>query len=176
MKHNLLVVIDMQHDFIDGTLGTKEAITIVPKVISKIKENKGPVIFTKDTHGTNYMDTQEGRNLPIPHTQKGMEGWQFPAEIEQLVRDNGYPVLEKGAFGSLQLGELAKEICKKEKITSIEVVGLVTDICVISNAMLLKAFLPEVEIMVDSSCCAGVTVESHNTALAAMKACQIHII
>lgn len=176
MERSLLIVIDMQHDFIDGTLGTKEAVAIVPNVVSKIKEHNGPVIFTKDTHEEEYMDTQEGKNLPVLHTQKGTKGWQFPSEIDQLVREREYPVLEKGAFGSLQLGELAKRISEKEGITSIEVIGVATDICVISNVMLLKAFLPEIVITVDSTCCAGVTIESHNTALAAMKACQIHII
>ena len=169
---NILLVIDMQNDFIDGALGTPEAVAIVGKVAEKIKSFPGRVIFTRDTHEENYMETQEGRKLPVPHCIKGSQGWQIREELEKLRTG---PAVDKPTFGSQALGELLLKLDKEEKIGSITLVGLCTDICVISNALLAKAFLPEVPITVDASCCAGVTPESHKTALSAMKMCQIQV-
>ena len=169
---DILIVVDMQNDFIDGVLGTKEAVQIVPKVAEKIKNFKGRVIFTRDTHGEDYMNTQEGRKLPIPHCIKGTKGWQICAELQKYCSEEP---INKETFGSSDLGSILKEANKEDEVKSITLIGLCTDICVISNAMLVKAFLPEAEIIVDAKCCAGVTPESHNTALMAMKTCQISI-
>lgn len=168
----ILVVVDMQNDFIDGALGTAEAVAIVPAVKKKIEEFDGKVLFTRDTHYENYMDTQEGRNLPVPHCIKDTEGWQIRSELEALRTTEA---IDKPTFGSATLGEILKQENDKEAIESITVIGLCTDICVISNVMLIKAFLPEVPIIVDAACCAGVSVETHRNALEAMKVCQISI-
>lgn len=170
---NVLVVVDMQNDFIDGALGTKEAQAIVPKVVDKIKNFDGKVFFTRDTHEDNYMETQEGINLPVPHCLECTTGWELAPAIQELVENEP---IDKTTFGSVQLGMILEELDEDEIIESITFVGLCTDICVISNALIAKAFLPEVPIIVDSSCCAGVTPESHENALNAMKACQIKII
>lgn len=168
----ILVVVDMQNDFIDGALGTKEAEAIVPKVKEKIENFQGRVLFTRDTHGENYMDTQEGRKLPVPHCIRGTHGWQISSELAPLCQEA--PV-DKVTFGSSELGVLLQEADEKERVESITFAGLCTDICVISNALLAKAFLPEAQIIVDASCCAGVTPESHKNALEAMKVCQIQV-
>lgn len=171
---NILVVIDMQNDFIDGALGTPEAVAIVPKVMVKMMNFDGLVLATRDTHGEDYLERQEGKNLPVVHCIKGTHGWEIKDEIQQLLISQP---IDKPTFGSEALGKVLKDLNNDvEPIDSITLVGLCTDICVISNAMLLKAFLPEVPIMVDASCCAGVTPESHERALEAMKACQIEII
>lgn len=166
----LLIVIDMQKDFIDGALGTREAVAIVPKVKKKIEEYKAAgdeVIFTLDTHEENYLDTQEGKKLPVAHCIRGTDGW----ELDDSLKEFQGARLEKNTFGSAMLGEYVME----REYESIELVGLCTDICVISNALLIKAFLPEIPILVDASCCAGVTKESHENALEAMKMCQIEV-
>ncbi len=167
-----LIVVDMQNDFIDGALGTKEAVAILPAVKEKIKNFDGRVIFTRDTHEADYPSTQEGRNLPIEHCIKDSDGWQINAELEALRKEDA---VDKPSFGSIELACMLKEYDEKEKIESIELVGLCTDICVISNAMIIKAYLPEIPISVDASCCAGVTPESHENALNAMAMCQIKI-
>ncbi len=168
----LLIVVDMQKDFIDGALGTAEAVAIVPKVEAKIAAFDGRVLFTRDTHEENYMETQEGRNLPVPHCIRGTEGWQICKELLPYVNE----VLDKVTFGSSELGELLLAMNAEESIEEITFVGLCTDICVISNAMITKAFLPEVPVVVDAACCAGVTPATHANALAAMKMCQIAVI
>ena len=166
----VLVVVDMQNDFIDGALGTKEAVAIVPKVIEKIKNFEGEkIIFTRDTHASNYLNTQEGKNLPVEHCIYGTPGWELHPEINVLKTEE---VFDKPSFGSMELGEYLKSF---NAVDSITFVGLCTDICVISNVMIAKAALPEVPIIVDASCCAGVTPESHKNALNAMKMCQIII-
>ena len=171
---NILVVIDMQNDFIDGALGTPEAVAIVPKVMVKMMNFDGLVLATRDTHGEDYLERQEGKKLPVVHCIKGTHGWEIKDEIQQLLISQP---IDKPTFGSEALGKVLKDLNNDvEPIDSITLVGLCTDICVISNAMMLKAFLPEVPIMVDASCCAGVTPESHERALEAMKACQIEII
>ena len=170
---NILLVIDMQNDFIDGALGTPEAVDIVPKVREKIRNFDGTVLFTRDTHGENYMETQEGKNLPVPHCIRGTEGWQIRPELEELRVTEP---IDKGTFGSDELGKILRDLNDEDPIGIITVIGLCTDICVISNALLAKAFLPEVPIEVDASCCAGVTPESHENALKAMASCQIRIV
>lgn len=168
----LLIVVDMQNDFITGALGTPEAQAILPRVVEKVQAHQGPVLFTRDSHGADYPSTQEGRLLPVTHCQVGTEGWQIQAELEALRR---LPALDKPAFGSLELAERVQAMHQETPLASITLIGLCTDICVISNALILKAALPEVKVTVDASCCAGVTPQSHRTALSAMKACQIFI-
>ena len=168
----ILIVVDMQNDFVDGALGTPEAVAIVPRVEQKIREFPGKVIFTRDTHGERYLETQEGKHLPVPHCIKGTKGWEICPQLEALREAEA---IDKVTFGSEKLGELLQEENRKEQIEDITLVGLCTDICVISNALLLKAFLPETPIIVDASCCAGVTPKSHETALDAMRMCQINI-
>ena len=165
-----LVVIDMQNDFIDGSLGTKEAVMIVEKVKKEIecfRKNGDNVVFTRDTHTDHYLSSSEGKSLPVEHCIKGTEGWEISEKLD--VGDS--PVFDKPTFGSVRLAEYLSSKNPDE----IEIVGLCTDICVISNAMILKASVPETPISVDASCCAGVTPESHANALAAMKMCQITI-
>ena len=171
----LLVVVDMQKDFVDGSLGTPEAIAIVPKVKDRIEGFEGKIIFTKDTHKDNYLKTQEGIHLPVEHCVKGTEGHEIVDELQPFLK-KALAIFEKKTFGSKKLAKFVKEFHKKKGIESIELVGLCTDICVVSNALLLKAYLPEVPILVNSQCCAGVTPESHDKALAVMKSCQVEII
>ena len=169
----ILIVVDMQKDFISGPLGTAEARAIVPYVAEKAKNTPRENLFvTLDTHQPNYMETNEGRHLPVPHCIKGTKGWEICPQLEALREAEA---IDKVTFGSEKLGELLQEENRKEQIEDITLVGLCTDICVISNALLLKAFLPETPIIVDASCCAGVTPKSHETALDAMRMCQINI-
>ncbi len=170
---DILIVVDMQNDFIDGTLGTKEAVAIVPRVKEKIASFSGPVIFTRDTHPENYMETQEGKNLPVPHCIKGTEGWQIRPELDRLRKTE--PV-DKPGFGSVELGRMLLDMNEKEPIASVTLIGLCTDVCVISNALIIKAFLPEVPVRVDAACCAGISPESHDNALSAMAMCQVEIL
>ena len=168
---NVLIVVDMQNDFIDGALGTPEAVKIVPAVRKRIelaRERGETVIFTRDTHFENYLDTQEGRKLPVTHCIKQTEGW----EISSALPVGDALILDKPTFGSADLGRCLLSI-QPERV---ELIGLCTDICVISNALLIKAFLPEVPVAVDASCCAGVSPESHKTALEAMRVCQIEVL
>lgn len=169
----ILIVIDMQKDFIDGSLGTREAVSIVPSVVKKMKSySRDSIYATRDTHEENYLETQEGRNLPVPHCIRGTAGWQLHPEIEALVPADH--IIDKPGFGSLELAKRMKELASEEEI-EIELVGLCTDICVVSNAEILKAFLPETKIRVDPSCCAGVTPEKHQAALETMRSCQIMV-
>ena len=167
----LLVVIDMQVDFIDGALGTKEAEAIVPAVIQKITEFDGDVVYTRDTHEETYMDTAEGKKLPVPHCIRGSDGWQIHPGVYAAGEGKTIAVIDKPTFGSAALCDFAAA----GEYASIELVGLCTDICVISNAMILKAALLEIPLLVDGACCAGVTPESHRNALEAMKMCQISV-
>lgn len=168
----ILIIVDMQNDFIDGALGTKEAVAIVPKVEDKIRNFDGEVFFTRDTHENWYLETQEGKNLPVPHCIRGTEGWQIRKELDALRKTEP---IDKETFGSTDLAADLLALHEDEEIGSITLVGLCTDICVISNALLLKATLPEVPIYVDAAYCAGVTPESHENALKAMEACQIKV-
>ena len=169
----ILVVVDMQNDFIDGALGTAEAVAIVENVKARIREyDPADVFVTMDTHAPDYLETQEGRNLPVEHCIKGTKGWQIRSDIASLLPD--WHIYEKPTFGSVALAKDIAEIAATEEI-EIEVLGLCTDICVVSNALMLKAYMPEVQISVDPSCCAGVTPESHEAALKTMQMCQIRI-
>lgn len=176
----VLVVIDMQNDFIDGALGTPEAQAIVANVAAKVKEyahsDDGVLVYTRDTHYKDYMETLEGKNLLVPHCLIGTNGWKIREEVFQ---DGSY-IIDKTTFGRHNLGSAVRaaviEKYSKPNIESIEIVGLCTDICVISNAMILKAYYEDIPIIVDSSCCAGVTPERHAAALEAMKCCQIDVI
>lgn len=165
-----LIVVDMQNDFIDGALGTKEAQAIVPYVRQRIEGFRGKVFFTRDTHGEDYMTTQEGRNLPVPHCIRNTEGWQIRRELEELRTT---AAIDKETFGAR---DLVKVLGEEEELDSVTFLGLCTDICVISNVMLVKAFFPEVPVTVDAAGCAGVTPRSHATALDAMEAVQVKVI
>ena len=165
-----LIVVDMQVDFISGSLGSDHAQAIVPKVVEKVKAFNGEIIFTRDTHFKDYLETQEGKNLPIAHCIEGSDGWQICNDLLPYAKN----IINKITFGSIALPEELKQF--GEPIDSIELCGLCTDICVISNAIILKSAFPEALITIDSSCSAGVTVESHNNALNAMKSLQIQII
>ncbi|MBQ8894501.1 MAG: cysteine hydrolase [Clostridia bacterium] len=164
-----LIVVDMQKDFVDGALGTSEAVAILPAVAEKIKNFKGEIVVTFDTHGENYMETAEGQKLPVPHCIRGTEGWRLHSVVAEALNGRNYTAVEKPTFGSVQLPELLKDAA------SFELIGLCTDICVVSNALLLKAHYPELPIAVDAACCAGVTPETHRAALSTMSCCQIEI-
>ena len=166
----VLVVVDMQNDFIDGALGTKEAVAIVPYVKEKIENFDGVVLYTRDTHFEDYMNTQEGHNLPVPHCMKGTKGWEIREELDALRTTEA---IDKVTFGSKDLVDVLKNI---ENIEEITFVGLCTDICVISNVMVTKAFYPEIPLVVDAKCCAGVSVQTHLNALEAMKVCQVKVV
>ena len=167
----ILIVIDMQNDFIDAALGTPEAAAIVENVKAKIREYPPENVFaTLDTHGGNYLETQEGKFLPVEHCIKGSPGWEIRPDIAELLA--GAKLYEKPTFGSVRLASDIAELTTEEEI-EIELIGLCTDICVVSNALLLKAYMPEVKVSVDSSCCAGVTPEKHLAALETMRSCQI---
>ncbi len=170
---HLLIVVDMQNDFIDGALGTPEAVAILPRVAEKLAAHDGPVWFTRDTHAAHYLDTQEGKYLPVPHCIEGSRGWEIHDSLKPYVIA---PPIDKPTFGSIVLAERVRKLHGEEPIDSVTLCGLCTDICVISNAMLVKAALPEVPVYVDAACSAGVTPESHTRALEAMRMCQIQII
>lgn len=171
----ILVVVDMQKDFVDGALGTAEAVQIVGNVVEKINSFDGEIIVTYDTHFENYLNTSEGEKLPVEHCIKGTAGWNLDSDVQSALKNRKYRTVEKLTFGSVELPAIVGEITKGEEF-SVELVGLCTDICVVSNALILKASYPEVSITVDSSCCAGVTPETHNSALTTMKMCQINVI
>ena len=174
----ILVAVDLQKDFIDGALGTREAVAIVPTAAARIRELReaGAEIFaTLDTHGEDYLRTQEGRKLPVPHCIRDTEGWQLNPVIREALGD-GCTLVEKPTFGSLRLPELIRERIGEGKDATIELLGLCTDICVVSNALLLKAAFPEAAIRVQAACCAGVTPEKHRAALETMASCQIEIL
>lgn len=161
-----LIVVDMQKDFVDGALGTTEAVGILTNVKNKIKEyidNGDEVIFTRDTHHENYLDTNEGKHLPVVHCIEGSDGWQI---YEGLYVD-GCKIIDKPSFGYIGWNEF--------KFEEVELIGLCTDICVVSNSLILKALFPEIKVSVDSKCCAGVTVESHEAALKTMGMCQVEV-
>ena len=177
--NDYLIVVDMQNDFINGTLGTPEAESIVPAVKEKIenhiKEKKGPVLFTLDTHEKNYLETVEGKKLPVEHCIIDTDGWKLHPELDEIAKEYNFKTIQKPTFGSSELTEYLSECNKEAPIDSAELIGLCTDICVISNALLIKAFLPELPISVSQKCCAGVTPESHQRALEQMQMCHIDI-
>lgn len=170
-----LVVVDMQKDFVDGALGTKEACAIVPAAVKKIRDFDGKIFATFDTHYENYMETAEGRKLPVPHCIKDTEGWQLDRNIAAALAKKKFTPVEKLTFGSVDLPGFIRKDADGEEFT-IELIGLCTDICVISNALLLKANFPEAAIAVDEKCCAGVTPVKHDAAIETMRSCQIDIL
>ena len=170
-----LIVVDMQKDFVDGALGTPEAVAIVPAVCQKIREFDGEIFVTYDTHSTDYLNTAEGRKLPVVHCVEDTPGWQLDAAVAAALEGKVYTALKKPTFGSTDLPFFISTIAGEEEIT-ITLIGLCTDICVVSNALLLKAHFPEMNIAVDAACCAGVTPASHDAALKTMAMCQIDIL
>ena len=173
MRH-FLVVVDMQKDFVDGTLGTPEAQAIIPAAAEKIRNWDGELFVTYDTHFEDYLETAEGKKLPVPHCIYGTPGWELNDEILQAVEEKPHAKIQKYTFGSTALPRLIAEFADEEEF-SLELIGLCTDICVVSNALLLKAHFPEVPISVDAACCAGVTPALHEAALQTMASCQIEI-
>lgn len=171
--NKVLVVVDMQKDFVDGALGSAEAVAIVSNVVEKIKSFDGYIFVTYDTHSEDYLNTSEGKKLPVPHCIKGTDGWELNEEVQSALVGKEYIAVEKPTFGSVDLPKLIRK--KVGESFEIELVGLCTDICVVSNALVLKANFPENEISVIADCCAGVTPEAHNAALQTMKSCQINI-
>ena len=171
----ILVVVDIQNDFVNGALGSNEAVAIINKSCKKIRDFEGDIFVTLDTHDEDYMSTQEGKKLPVPHCIKGTDGWKLNPEIEKALAGKNFTVIEKPTFGSQKLAELIGEKYKDTAL-SVELIGICTDICVISNALTIRAHNTECEITVDSSCCAGVSPESHKAALNVMKSCLINVI
>ncbi len=170
----ILVVVDMQKDFVDGALGTNEAVAILDNVSEKIRKHDGLIFVTFDTHFENYSQTAEGKKLPVPHCIKNTDGWQLDKSVKDALKNKTFTAVEKYTFGSAELPNLIKNACGDDDF-EIELIGLCTDICVVSNALLLKANFPEKKISVDADCCAGVTPQLHNAALMTMKSCQIDV-
>ena len=170
----VLVVVDMQKDFVDGALGSKEAVEIVDNVVNKINEFEGTIFVTYDTHPDNYMETREGKYLPVPHCIKDTDGWKLNDKVQKALEGKEYKEIYKPTFGSTKLTEEFTD-CEENKV-EVTLIGLCTDICVISNALLLKATYPEMDITVDANCCAGVTPKKHEAALEVMRSCQINIV
>lgn len=180
IKKNVLIAVDLQNDFVDGVLGSKEAQAIIQnaaiKIMKATDDKDTLVIATKDTHTSDYMNTEEGKNLPVPHCIKDTDGWQLNPQIEDALDDSSYTTL-KNTFGAVDgLNTLLTSIQKYFEIERIELIGLCTDICVLSNAVIAKSLVPNAHVVVDAACCAGVTPESHDTALNAMKAIQIEVV
>ena len=173
MKH-ILIVVDIQKDFVDGALGTAEAVAMVGNAAKKIEAFNGDIFVTYDTHFENYMETAEGGKLPVPHCIKGTEGWELDQNIAKSLVGKDFTKVEKLTFGSTQLPDFVRNVVADADF-DITLIGLCTDICVVSNALILKANFPEKDIYVDATCCAGVTCETHNAALITMKMCQINI-
>ncbi|MFP3156255.1 cysteine hydrolase [Lachnospiraceae bacterium ZAX-1] len=177
MKNKILVVIDMQNDFIYGALGNDDCRGIVGKVVKRVEEATAEginVIFTKDTHGCDYLDTREGKNLPIEHCKCGTEGWEIIDELKEVANGETVLQIEKNTFGSVNLGKYIADLESQE--VEVELIGVCTDICVIANAIVMQAMNPNIQIAVRQSCCAGSTLENHNIALKAMRGLQIEII
>ena len=170
---DVLVVVCMQNDFISGPLGTGEAVGIVPKVLEKIRGFDGVVVYTKDTHYEDYLETPEGLKLPVVHCLEGTEGWELQDDVGRLAEEGRSLLLEQDGFGSQELVEYLMEIQEEEGLGFVELVGLCTEVCVITNALAIRTFLPEVELRVDGDCCAGMTPEGHVHGLAVLEACQI---
>lgn len=173
-NRRILIVVDMQNDFVNGALGSDEAVAIVDHVVNKINEFEGEIIATYDTHQENYMETREGKYLPVPHCIENTEGWQLNDKVEKALNNKNVIKLKKPTFGSTKLVDMLKGV--DESDTEVTLVGLCTDICVVSNALLLKANYPELDINVDAGCCAGVTPQKHEAALETMRSCQINVI
>ena len=172
----VLVVVDMQNDFIDGSLGTKEAVGIVNAVAEEIRKDYDLIVATRDTHGENYLETNEGKHLPVVHCVKETKGWQIAEKVEEALKEKeNVKVIDKPTFGSEEVVNALKEYDKEKPIGSITLIGLCTDICVVTNALLVKTAFPEIPVNVIGNCCAGVTPQSHEAALLTMKMCQIEV-
>ena len=169
-----LIVVDMQKDFVDGALGTAEAVAIVPRVCDKIRAFDGDIVVTYDTHTEEYLHTEEGKHLPVVHCVKNTDGWTLNADVAAALESKAYTAVEKPTFGSVELPSLLSKLANGEPFET-ELCGLCTDICVVSNALLLKASFPEQPIAVDATCCAGVTPQTHDAALTTMRMCQIDV-
>ena len=172
---NFLVVVDMQKYFVDGALGTAEAVAVVPSVVKKIRGFEGEIFVTLDTHGDDYLKTAEGMHLPVKHCVRGSVGWKLDPNVFEALEGKKYTIVEKPTFGSLKLPRLISDQADGEPF-SVELIGLCTDICVVSNALILKASFPEAPVTVDAACCAGVTPEKHEAALQTMRSCQIKVV
>ncbi|MCQ2547805.1 MAG: cysteine hydrolase [Clostridia bacterium] len=168
-----LIVVDVQNDFIFGSLGTKEAQEVLPNIVEMVKNWEGEVEFTRDTHDANYLDTQEGKFLPIEHCIEGTSGWQLVPELEEFRQEHNSKTFDKPFFGSLECARETKYEFIEGKIDSVTLIGVCTDICVISNALLIKSASPELPVHVVESCCAGVSPQKHDSAIETMKSCQI---
>lgn len=169
-----LIVVDIQKDFVDGSLGTAEAQAMIPAAVEKIRKHEGKIFVTLDTHEENYLETSEGRHLPVVHCVHDTEGWQLNSEIEKALVGHDVVTVKKGTFGNTALPALLEKEAAGEEF-EVELIGLCTDICVVSNALVIKSMLPEVPLKVDAACCAGVSPETHNAALTVMRCCQVEI-
>ena len=172
---NFLILVDLQRDFVDGALGTPEAVEMLDRATKRIEEFEGEIFVTLDTHGPQYAQTAEGKKLPVPHCMKGTPGWCLHPRVAGALKGRAYRMVEKGTFGAVDLPERLLEAAGGQDFT-VELLGLCTDICVVSNALLLKAHFPEKTIGVRADCCAGVTPQSHQAALTTMQMCQIDIL
>ncbi|MBR4461275.1 MAG: cysteine hydrolase [Erysipelotrichaceae bacterium] len=173
----VLIAVDMQNDFVDAALGTKEAVAIVPAVCEEIQKDYDLVIATRDTHQEDYLDTNEGKHLPVVHCVQDTQGWMLNEDIEKALKERtSFQIINKPTFGSEELVQVLKDYDEEEPIESITLIGLCTDICVVTNALLIKTAFPEIPVMVKADCCAGVTPETHEAALKTMQMCQIEII
>lgn len=174
-ESNVLVVIDMQNDFVDGSLGSQDAVEIVPNVVKKIKEWDGPIFATQDSHSNDYLNTLEGKFLPIEHCLCGKPGHDINESVADALRDKWVEIIKKPSFGSSMLPVAIKRRTMADP-ASITIIGLCTDICVVSNALILRSYLPNAQMYVDSKCCAGTTKEKHEAALKVMESCQIIVL
>ncbi len=175
MSRDVLIVVDAQNDFVTGSLGSEDAVTAMEHAVRKAHDHQGPVLFTLDTHQSDYLQTQEGSLLPVEHCIEGTDGWKLIPEMAKIQQDRDATVFKKPTFTSVELGEYIAHENEREPIDSIELIGLCTDICVVSNALAIKGFVPEVPIKVDASCCAGTSRENHEAALQTMRCCQIDV-
>ena len=173
MKERYLLVIDVQNDFVNGSLGSDDAQAVLGNIINKVKNFDGMVTFTRDTHQTDYLSTQEGKYLPVEHCIEGTEGWELVDELKKYAGEHGSIIYDKPSFGNMNLASDIKSLYKQNRLESVEIIGLDTDICVVSNALIIKAAVPELPIYVDPSCCAGSSRERHDAAIEVMKSCQI---
>ena len=176
MAQNYLVVVDVQNDFVTGALGTSSARAIVPGIVARARDFAGTVLLTRDTHYADYLSTREGKLLPVVHCVEGSDGWQFVPELEALRSERDFKVFEKETFGSAALARELGEAAAKGEVASVEFVGLCTDICVVSNALLARSFAPQARVIVNASLCAGTSPRLHEAALATMKSCQVEIL
>lgn len=176
MRDDVLVIVDVQNDFVNGALGTREAEEVLPSILEKVRDFTGRVIATRDTHSDDYLETQEGERLPVVHCLKGSEGWGFPDELDSLIREREAAIYEKSTFGSPALARDLRDFFDRGEIRSVEIIGICTDICVVSNALLIKAESPELPLTVDARCCAGVTPEKHGAALDVLESCQVEVV